>query len=495
METINYEDFKAEWLKGIADKKLTPLEKGRSFAKKLIADWLDLEELEADDYFHLDGSGDGGVDIAYLHRGSLASDIDEEAGDVWYIIQSKYGTSFQGTGTLLLEGQKAIDSIRGNNTRLSRQSSDFVEGIKNFMAKSSEKDKIVLLYATTDPLSSEEKETLKSVKAIGRDALPLQFEVEHISIHTIYSRNLSPEDACDPKKVKINASLVESGDGLLVGSVGLLELYEFMKAYKSVSNDLDLLYEKNVRRYLGRRGAVNKGIEKTLNDEPDRFGLYNNGVTVVVEAYRKIDANHYELEEPYIVNGCQTTKTIWDTLHKKLDSGGTGTDEEIEAWKKRLQKGISILKIVITGKDGEEVLEKTTRFTNSQNAVKRQDFFALEDDFKRWKRTMAENYHFFLEIQRGGWESYIAQIKRDPHAREVLKKHGNALDLLKIYGAGWLKKPGTAFGKNPPFTPGGTLFKEIVADGAFNEEDLFACHLVSEVIGENFGRKAEQESR
>ncbi len=35
--------------------------------------------------------------------------------------------------------------------------------------------------------------------------------------------------------------------GLLVGSTSLFSIYEFMKAYRDQTGDLDQLYEKNVR--------------------------------------------------------------------------------------------------------------------------------------------------------------------------------------------------------------------------------------------------------
>lgn len=48
----------------------------------------------------------------------------------------------------------------------------------------------------------------------------------------------------------------------------------------------DMLYEKNVRKFLGNRRKVNKGIENTLLTKPERFGLYNNGITIVVEEFQ-----------------------------------------------------------------------------------------------------------------------------------------------------------------------------------------------------------------
>jgi hypothetical protein len=78
----------------------------------------------------------------------------------------------------------------------------------------------------------------------------------------------------------------------------------------------------------------------------------------------------------------------------------------------------------------------------------------------------------------------------------------NAFDLLKVYGAGWLGEAGTAFGKNPPFLPNGTIFKRIVnqegiAEGEpFGVDDLYASYLLKSAADTfEFGRGAKADSR
>ena len=263
-----------------------------------------------------------------------------------------------------------------------------------------------------------------------------------------------------------------SGNDLLVGSIKLDNLYNFLKDYKKETGDIDLLYEKNVRKFLGSAKKVNKGIAETIENNPERFGLYNNGITVVVEDFYLMESDKYELTEPYIVNGCQTTRTIWETLYKKLESGGTGIDLKLENWKNRLKKGIVVVKIVKIGENGNEILKNTTRYTNSQNSIVQKDFIALEDSFKDWAKEMGNRYNVFLEIQRGGWDSQKTLQKINPNTK-IYKSWVNAFDLLKTYGAGWLGKPGIAFGKNPPFAPGGSIFKKIVDNkDSFGINDL-----------------------
>jgi hypothetical protein len=44
------------------------------------------------------------------------------------------------------------------------------------------------------------------------------------------------------------------------------------------------LLEGNVRTFLGRRGNINRGIQRTLEKEPSRFFAYNNGIAATASA-------------------------------------------------------------------------------------------------------------------------------------------------------------------------------------------------------------------
>ena len=120
------------------------------------------------------------------------------------------------------------------------------------------------------------------------------------------------------------AALVASGPSLLVGSTSLTKLYEFLKGYRNRTQDLDQLYEKNVRCFLGARGKVNKVMQETLRSAPEQFGLYNNGITIVVTDFETAGEGNFHLVDPYIVNGCQTTRTVWEVCHAHLELGRWG---------------------------------------------------------------------------------------------------------------------------------------------------------------------------
>lgn len=495
VELSGYEEFRETWLESVKAGSPSTTQLGHRFAEKLLAYWLDIDESQLD-ITYCDGAGDGGIDAAVLEIGAADSeDEDAVAGDVWYLVQSKYGAAFAGTSTLLVEGQKVIETLDGRRSNLSSLASGLLERLGSFRKAASHQDRIVLTFATVDPLDEGEQRALEDLRAMGRARLGVIFDVTAISLRTIYERIADETDMLARRRltVPLSGSLKDAGDDLLVGAVSLVDLYTFLKDYRSRTNDLDQLFEKNVRRFLGGKVRVNKGMQATLRDNPERFGLFNNGITVVVSDYAKNADGSYALVEPYVVNGCQTTRTIWEVCYSRFDSGGTGRSDELDAWRARAKHGCVVTKVAKVGDQGEELLQQITRYTNSQNAVRDKDFIALSGDFRTWHAQLAQKYDLYLEIQRGGWESQVA-LQRQRPGTHAFKEHANATELMKVYGAGWLGEAGVAFGKVPPFLPNGSVFKRIMDQGAtgerpFGADDLYAAYLLQQSAQrQGFGR-------
>jgi hypothetical protein len=499
--TITFESFRQEWLADVTVGNPSTTELGNRFAHKMFKQWLDIDD-SSDDLVYCDGAGDGGIDIAYLYRGEGDAEEDGGAeGHTWYLVQSKYGRAFRGTGTILEEAQKVIDTLDGKRQNLSSLVTDLLERLLHFRKKASDRDRIVMVLATEEELDDAQKRALNDVRAMGRGRLGPMFDVEAVSIATIYQRTLDEPSAVLGYRhsVPFKGNLVASGKELLVGSVPLLALYDFLKAYRTQTEDLDQLYEKNVRRFLGSRGKVNKAMQQTLRDKPDRFGLYNNGITIVVADFRPESDGSLTLMDPYVVNGCQTSRTIWEVFHKRLEAGGTGTDSELDAWRQKAGQGVVVTKVVKVGVTGEDLLQEITRYTNSQNAVRERDFLALTSDFRTWANQMAARNGVFLEVQRGGWDSQRGFQKQNPSARQFAKS-ANAFDLIKVYGAGWLGEAGTAFGRNAAFVPNGTIYQKIMkneeGEAQFSVDDLYAAYQLQVAAdGYEFGRKAAPTRR
>ena len=495
-DPISYPQFRDNWIENALQNASTSNEKGRAFSLRIVRQWLNLgEDEDTDDLFYCDGAGDGGIDIAFLERGEVSADGEFE-GDTWYLVQSKYGKAFQGEHTLVEEGRKIVDTLDGSRAKLSSLADEVLEKLRSFLGKRGDRDHLVLVFATVDPINDKEKKALEDVRVIARERLGFNVEVESVSLRTIFSRNSEDGEIPDEGTVCVALPLDvpqnQAGAQLLVGTVTLPAIYQFLSDYKRAREDLEVLYARNVRVFLGGRGKVNKGIATTLSEHPELFGFYNNGITLVVSNFRVREDGVLEVCDPAVVNGCQTTRSIWEVFEKKTNSGGTGKDPLLIEWLAKAYKGSVVVKIVrVQAPDSDKLLQNITRFTNSQNAVKDQDFLALEGGFKTWQIELKKS-RIYLEIQRGGIDAQKARQKNK--TKTDYDEFINAFDLFKVYGAGWLGEPGQAWNKNAAFLPPkGEFFNEIVK-APFGAADLLECfHLQQGAAARYFGKRLKDQ--
>ena len=115
------------------------------------------------------------------------------------------------------------------------------------------------------------------------------------------------------------------------------------------------LFNSNVRDYLGNTGSVNSEIEHTIATEPEMFLMCNNGITIVCSDFIQIRDKIVSIDNPQIVNGCQTCSTIF--LQRNNDS---------------LQNVQVLVKLICT--DDNSITTKIVRGTNKQNQVLEESF-------------------------------------------------------------------------------------------------------------------------
>ncbi len=168
-----------------------------------------------------------------------------------------------------------------------------------------------------------------------------------------------------------------------------------------------LLLESNVRTFLSARGAVNKGIQATLAQEPARFLAYNNGLTTTATAV-EVDSTSagkaiLSIDRWQIVNGGQTTASIAHFL--RMDKSRTVDDVYVQ------------MKLVIVNKrDSSDVVQSVAKYANSQNKVSKPDLFAthdfhirLEQISRQVRAPVAEGVQYrtgwYYERARGQWEN------------------------------------------------------------------------------------------
>lgn len=136
------------------------------------------------------------------------------------------------------------------------------------------------------------------------------------------------------------------------GFIGVVRLHDYDRFITNEDGALDTtLFEANVRDYEGDVN-VNKSIQMTLSQTADEIDFWwlNNGVTIVAESVQQA-SKLLELQNPYIVNGLQTSTEIF----KRDRNEGAPDDRSL------------LVKIIIA--NDEAVRDRIIRATNSQTSL------------------------------------------------------------------------------------------------------------------------------
>jgi hypothetical protein len=137
------------------------------------------------------------------------------------------------------------------------------------------------------------------------------------------------------------------------------------------------LLESNVRTFLDFRAGTNRGMRKSLLQEPENFFAYNNGITVTGS---KIETQTFDgqihvtkIENMQIVNGGQTTAAIYFSPREK--GSIKGLNEEKYFKDIDLQKVYVQMKLTVVGdKETSDAMKSNiATFANSQNSIQLSD--------------------------------------------------------------------------------------------------------------------------
>ena len=125
------------------------------------------------------------------------------------------------------------------------------------------------------------------------------------------------------------------------------------------------LLEGNVRSFLSTKTAVNKKIQATINTEPAKFFVYNNGISATASALEFNSGTITKISNIQIINGGQTTASLAYAKYKRNN----------DVSKISVQMKLTVVK----EPDPIELsntIQKIARSSNSQNKVSDADFFA-----------------------------------------------------------------------------------------------------------------------
>ena len=254
----------------------TTVEKGRDY---LLWHLINVEEVLQDiaENAIIDGGYDEGID-AYL--------IDSDEKRI-RLFQSKYGEA---------HSVGAIDKFIKDVERFKKleQSKIRRDELQYLWKHLHEKNmKTELVYVTDNDVDEYES---SEVKVVGKEQV----------YQILWERIKKPA-----KGEKSSLSILKclEHDNALCCIVSAFDYADF------VERNEHYVFESNIRKHLGGKGSINKGITKTLEEDPHKLFEWNNGITITVDNY-SMENNHLSLGGAQIVNGAQTSKSILDRKKK-----------------------------------------------------------------------------------------------------------------------------------------------------------------------------------
>ena len=312
----------------------------------------------------IDGAYDCGID-AYL------VDISEKK---IRLFQSKYGEA---------HSIGAIDKFIKDVDRFKKleQSKIRRDELQYLWKHLHEKNmKTELVYVTDNDVDEYES---NEVKVVGKEQV----------YETLWERIKKPAKG---EKSSLRIQKYLEHDNALCCIVSAFDYADF------VERNEHYVFESNIRKHLGGKGSINKGITKTLEEDSHKFFEWNNGITITVDNY-SMKNNQVSLGGAQIVNGAQTSKSILDRKKKT-----NNLDAEV-------------LVTIIKTKD-EEHQRNITKYRNSQNAIKGKDYVSLED-YHIAIHSMLQRVGYFYEHQQGSWLNLPSSVKAKFNGDEIYNKY------------------------------------------------------------------------
>jgi hypothetical protein len=205
------------------------------------------------------------------------------------------------------------------------------------------------------------------------------------------------------------------------------------------------LLEQNVRTFLQFRGNVNKGIRNTIQNAPEMFFAYNNGISATAEEVitesKEQSVTIKSIKNLQIVNGGQTTASLFNSnKNSKVD----------------ISKVYVQIKLTVIPPDKtEEIVPKISEYANTQNKVNAADFFSnhpfhlrIEEISRRlWapssKGSLKET-HWYYERVRGQYANAQTNLTPTQKKEFQLVNPRNQMfvktDLAK-FESSWARAP------------------------------------------------------
>ena len=351
----------------------------------------------------VEGGGDGGldsivalVDKKYIYSldefNEYAEQINENSRIDLYFIQAKETNGIKETAFMkikdvfekLLVSNSITEELRIQYNQVLIEKFELINEI---IIKSSPKTNNIYInvaYAYTgnldkDSISIGTKNQINSIKKLVSDTTYIN--EANISVDIFDSNKLInianksiQKDYIIKYKTIFKMNYRSDSENGFVMNMSIKDYYNLITQDNEI---LDVLFEGNIRDFEGQTVEVNKNIKNTLEEVYDAdFWWLNNGITMIVDSYTPLPNDSAKVVNPIIVNGLQTSYTIFNYFKENID--------KLENEDRNI-----LLKIVNT--DSINISDMIISSTNRQNAVKPAQLKATDPIQKDIEQLLLKN--------------------------------------------------------------------------------------------------------
>ncbi len=310
----------------------------------------------------VDGGNDNGLDAIFFH----------EPEETLYIVQSKWikdGKGEPDNGSVKKFTSGISDLLSQSYERFNEKVQGKSNEIDEVLGIPSLKISAVLVHTGVSDLSTISTRDLTDLETETNDASDVLswMVVNQKSLHLSLT-----EDLNSPVTVEFriqNWGKLEEPQRAIFGTIAASDLGQAWLDFK------DRLVAKNLRGALGD-SDVNKEIRATLQNKPEQFWYFNNGVTATAKKIIKLpkgggkhELGYFHCEDLHVVNGAQTVSTIGQFIAKNPDFD--------------LSTCLVQIRVIELGEDGETFGDEVTRTNNRQNRIDAKDFVSQDGEQKR----------------------------------------------------------------------------------------------------------------
>lgn len=344
--------------------------KRRNFLSKAIAAFVLHEETTASLDDAVSASVDGGLD-----HGIDAILID--SNHVIWLVQSKYidtGAGEPELGDVSKFRDGIIDLLEGRFDRFNDAIKSKKTDIENVMNSGICKVKAILAYSGT-AISDNKRDIFSDIERTFNDSSPDFIRCYAYGLSTLHELHKSclEENSIDEEIELVNFGHIQQPYKAYYGQIKAEKLFSLWNTHKHK------LVEKNIRRFKGET-SVNQSLKKTLDDNPEHFFYFNNGITFLCNSIVEIGSRNsnrqtgkFKVQGLSIINGAQTVGVI-----------GSKSFEFYQ------QHPIHVFAtfLCLNGTPDDFSIE-VTQARNRQNAVSLEDFASLDDNQIRLRDTLS----------------------------------------------------------------------------------------------------------